>query len=725
MKKNSTEPLHTIITHMLLSQQTLFILLVIMVFAVSSHWSAKIAIQQARHSTVLIARNVSDYLNRTEHALIALAVTEPTQTGLDSLRAGFNEFDTIYFIQSNGRLEKISPRTSLITVGMDMSSQPYFHPDLSGLKISTPFTSSRTGKPTVYMSLPLRQGEGMIVGEVNLSELQQQIIDETIPITGFSYIIDHNGYFIAHWDADKVASQENIRGTDLYQITLEGTSEPVYSWDEGLSLYTIYTVEPIPNTEWYTINQLPFWTVYAPFLIPAIIGLLTALVLIFLSIRQQRHMISRRVIDPLEFLTDQARRISAGTYLDLDAHPAAPEAYTEVHELMNSISMMEESVRTREVENYRLLSDVKRHLRQERLLRDIDDAFKHFGNLDETLNLLLTKINTHLSIDASSIYIHDSKKACMRSYCRLGFSNPPDLDISSTLEKYISKHIQDNALIQVPSLEKAREPAFRLIQKTENLHSFIGIPLFARGQLIGFLNMFTRSVYSPADEEIEFLKMVGTHTALAIDSTLMFSDLQSSNLEMIKAYDSTLEGWSRAMDLRDRETEGHTQRVTEMSEQLAKQMGIPDEHLIHIRRGALLHDIGKIAVPDSILLKAGPLTPEEWEIMRYHPQYARDFLMEIEYLRPAMDIPSHHHEHWDGSGYPDHLVGEDIPLAARIFSVIDVWDALTSDRPYREAWTTQRTLDYIVRQSGKYFDPAVVKEFLKIVPRQNGTQASK
>ena len=239
--------------------------------------------------------------------------------------------------------------------------------------------------------------------------------------------------------------------------------------------------------------------------------------------------------------------------------------------------------------------------------------------------------------------------------------------------------------------------------------------MYVRNDLIGFLNLFTRSTYTPADDELSFLKLVGGHAALAIDSVIILNDLQVSNLELVKAYDSTLEGWSHAMDLRDRETEGHTLRVTELSEILAKQMGIPDELLVHVRRGALLHDIGKIAVPDSILLKPGPLSDQEWEIMRRHPQYAHDFLVPIDYLRPAVDIPLRHHERWDGSGYPDKLAGDTIPLPARIFSVIDVWDALTSDRPYRSAWPRQKALKYILEQSGTHFDPEVVRQFLKII----------
>jgi putative two-component system response regulator len=192
-------------------------------------------------------------------------------------------------------------------------------------------------------------------------------------------------------------------------------------------------------------------------------------------------------------------------------------------------------------------------------------------------------------------------------------------------------------------------------------------------------------------------------------------NLEQVHLQLLAAYDATIEGWSRAMDLRDKETEGHTQRVTLLSEKLARLAGISEVGLIFFRRGALLHDIGKLGVPDAILLKPDKLTAEEWDIMRQHPQYAYDMIHPIEYLRPALDIPYCHHEKWDGSGYPRGLKGEEIPLAARIFAIIDVWDALTSDRPYRPAWDEEKTREYINEQSGKHFDPHIVELFNKLM----------
>jgi putative two-component system response regulator len=192
--------------------------------------------------------------------------------------------------------------------------------------------------------------------------------------------------------------------------------------------------------------------------------------------------------------------------------------------------------------------------------------------------------------------------------------------------------------------------------------------------------------------------------------------LEEANAHLLAAYEATIEGWSHAMDLRDRETEGHSQRVAQLTVKLAQQLGMSSEQIMHLRRGALLHDMGKIGIPDPILHKTGKLSDEEWATMRRHPQLAYDMLYRVEYLRPALDIPYCHHEKWDGTGYPRGLKGEEIPLAARLFAIVDVWDALTSNRPYRPAWGGDEALAYIREQSGRHFDPQVVDLFFRVFP---------
>jgi PAS domain S-box-containing protein/putative nucleotidyltransferase with HDIG domain len=240
-------------------------------------------------------------------------------------------------------------------------------------------------------------------------------------------------------------------------------------------------------------------------------------------------------------------------------------------------------------------------------------------------------------------------------------------------------------------------------------------PMLGRDQVVGVIQVQASDVNHFTAGDAEVISLVANTAAVAIENARLLEDLQHSNLELLQAYDATLEGWSRALDLRDRETEGHTKRVAQAAVELAQVLGLSGEDLANFQRGALLHDIGKMGIPDSILLKPGPLTPDEMEIMRRHPQYAYDLLHPTEYLRPALEIPYCHHEKWDGMGYPRRLKGEEIPLGARIFAVIDVWDALTSDRPYRLAWSEADALAYIRAQSGLHFDPDIVEAFFKMM----------
>ena len=198
-------------------------------------------------------------------------------------------------------------------------------------------------------------------------------------------------------------------------------------------------------------------------------------------------------------------------------------------------------------------------------------------------------------------------------------------------------------------------------------------------------------------------------------SYLDVTDRENARLELAEAYEATIKGWSRALELRDPNTSGHTVRVAELTVRLARQFGIDGDELVNVERGALLHDIGKLAIPDRILQKPGPLSESEWVEMRKHTLFALEMLTPISYLRQALDIPASHHERWDGSGYPNGLTGEDIPFAARMFAVVDVWDALNSTRPYRASWPQEKTFKYIKENAGKQFDPAIVKVFLKMI----------
>jgi putative nucleotidyltransferase with HDIG domain len=247
------------------------------------------------------------------------------------------------------------------------------------------------------------------------------------------------------------------------------------------------------------------------------------------------------------------------------------------------------------------------------------------------------------------------------------------------------------------------------------LRSILCAPLMIKDALIGVIyadNRARAGIFQEPDKKL--ISAFADAAAVAIDNARLFETLEEKNRELEEAYQATLEGWVRALDMRDKETEGHTQRVTVLTQRLARAMGVDDDQMIHITRGALLHDIGKMAIPDSILLKPGALTDAERELIKQHPKYAYDMLKRIDFLLPAIDIPHYHHERWDGAGYPEGLSGEHIPFPARIFPVIDVWDALTSDRPYRGALPHDEVKERIKADAGSHFDPQVVEVFLQM-----------
>ena len=247
------------------------------------------------------------------------------------------------------------------------------------------------------------------------------------------------------------------------------------------------------------------------------------------------------------------------------------------------------------------------------------------------------------------------------------------------------------------------------------LRSILCVPLKLKDELIGVLYVDNRAHAGIFKEnDLELISAFADQAAVAIDSARLFEDLQESHRELERAYQATLEGWVRALDMRDKETEGHTQRVTILTHRLARSMGVSDAELVHITRGALLHDIGKMAIPDGILLKPGQLTADERKLIQKHPVYAYEMLSPIDFLVPAIDIPYCHHEKWDGTGYPRALKQDQIPYAARIFPVIDVWDALTSDRPYRKAMPHDEVRQIVKADSGTHFDPVVVEAFMDL-----------
>ena len=367
------------------------------------------------------------------------------------------------------------------------------------------------------------------------------------------------------------------------------------------------------------------------------------------------------------------------------------------------------------IENARLFSETQRRLERLTALRTIDMAINASLDLRVTLNILLEQIVYQLHMDAAAILLYNPHTQLLDYAARHAFRGSVDTHAAMRIGEGIAgRAALERQTISIPDIRANSNHHTPMHWLTvEEFTACWATPLIAKGQIKGVLEVFCRSPFQPDQDWLEFLETLSGQSAIAVDNATLFNDLQRSNTELMLAYDTTLEGWSRALDLRDHDTEGHTQRVTELSVRLAEVMGLEDSKLLQIRRGALLHDIGKLGVPDGILHKPGPLTPEERDIMSRHPVHAYEMLSPIEFLAPAINIPYCHHEKWDGTGYPRGLKGNQIPLEARIFAVADVWDSICSDRPYRKAWPVEKAIEHLKQESGRYFDPEIVDIFIK------------
>ncbi len=372
------------------------------------------------------------------------------------------------------------------------------------------------------------------------------------------------------------------------------------------------------------------------------------------------------------------------------------------------------------IENARLYERGEQQIRQLTVLRDIDSAISSSFDLHVTLNLLIGYAARELNADAIAILLYNSDLKSLSLYTSTGLTNKHNFSSAHIRigEGFAGRVVLQRKLVHIADLNKITDSSLAPYTVGENFKSYFGVPLIGKGQIKGVMEVFAREEVHPDPDWFNFLHTLAGQAAIAIDNAQLFKNLQRSNQELTLAYDTTLAGWGQALELRDKETRGHTNRVVELTFELARRIGVEGEELTHIMRGALLHDIGKMGIPDHILHKPGPLTEEEWVIMRQHPQYAYDLINPIPYLRPALDIPYGHHERWDGSGYPRGLKGKDIPLAARIFAVVDIWDALLYKRVYRDAWPEEKVLEYLKNTAGIELDPDIVEGFLELLEEE-------
>jgi putative nucleotidyltransferase with HDIG domain len=442
-----------------------------------------------------------------------------------------------------------------------------------------------------------------------------------------------------------------------------------------------------------------------------------------LALKEGADRFIRKPVDPDEFMKvihDIEENTDGGR---VAAREPATETKEEIFKLYSErlIKKLEQKMTDleREIEERRQAEEkIKLQLKRLDALRTIDMAITGSLDLHITLNILLDQITNMLGITTADVLILNPETNMLGYAAGRGFFT----DALQHTELMIGKGFAGRAALErrtitVPDINEVKNGFVQSdLIRQENFVTYVAVPLIAKNKIKGVLELFHRQPFTFDRECLDFLESLALQAAIAIDNATLFNDLERSNTDLLIAYDTTIEGWSKALDMRDRETEGHSQRVARKTTSIAREMGVKDSDLVHVKRGALLHDMGKIGIPDSILYKPGPLTEEERKIMHRHPVYAYEMLSSIPFLRPALDIPYCHHEKWDGTGYPRGLKGDKIPLAARIFAVVDVWDALTSDRFYRTAWPKEKALEHIRFSSITHFDPKVVEIFSKILP---------
>lgn len=367
----------------------------------------------------------------------------------------------------------------------------------------------------------------------------------------------------------------------------------------------------------------------------------------------------------------------------------------------------------------KLEAEAARRVAQLQSLRNIDLAITSSTDLRVVMEVFHAQVERHCNPTAWGVMRLDPQSGFLETFSYRGWA--PLLPPCPRLrlgEGHEGRATMERRVVVEPELADSEPPCeHRECQERDHARSLVVAPLIAKGRVMGVLRLFYKERFEPDAAWLEYLETLAGQGAIALDNAALFGDLTVARDDLALAYETTIEGWARALDLRDKETEGHSRRVTEITVSLARQMGIKPAELVHVRRGALLHDVGKMGIPDSILLKPGQLDPDERRVIERHASFGRDLLKPIRFLAPAMDIPWCHHERWDGSGYPRRLTGDEIPIGARIFAVVDVWDALTNDRPYRKAMSHDVALSLIEEGAGSHFDPEVVQVFIEEIGR--------
>ncbi|HDD55511.1 MAG TPA: GAF domain-containing protein [Chloroflexi bacterium] len=364
-----------------------------------------------------------------------------------------------------------------------------------------------------------------------------------------------------------------------------------------------------------------------------------------------------------------------------------------------------------------LYQETQTHLDKLTSLQRIEQTVLENLSLPTTLDMLVDQLVKELAVDAAAIlYFHPQLKT-LKFITQTGFRQNilqhTDLEVGEGLA---GRAAESRTMIHIPDLKHTTQQISRDLEfSTERFVSYFGVPLTAKGRLVGVMELFHRERLDPDQSWIDLLEMIAGLAAIAIDHQNIYKNLERSRNELDIALDAIIEGWAQALELRGIESPGHWRRIEELTLSVGAKLGIKGESLVNLRRGALLHDIGKMAIPDEVLHKRTPLSADERALIGKHPIDAYELLKEVAGLKSALEVPLYHHERWDGTGYPYQLVGEDIPYLARIFTVVDVWDAMRSERPYRKAFSRQKALQTLKDEAGKGFDPEIVQVFIDLL----------
>ncbi len=608
----------------------------------------------------------------TEHILNITLQTSPVFSNLAALPSGSEELA--------GSAGKILP------TGKPPLPSPADHRAMFG----PPFLSidPLTGDARIYLA-QRQTGGAVILGQLSQAPIQTSIdAGNRDRPNEMVYLMDDKGLILARSQLDlkfpaalpAFSGEPNQNAYSAASIAIQNSHS------------NSQAVVRLQNAGWYIISLAPLQGDYFPYLLSSLLILL-AIVAVWVN-------------SDTKVLRNGSNGLHPSGRPEVNASPALPLPPVKESAIAGALSLTP----AEEDREARLLAEA---------LRDTASVLNSSLNFDEVMSRILDNVGQVVPHHSSSIMLIDKdgdtvRIVASRGYTPLGmdeYSKRVRLSIRNT--STLSQMFNSGQPLIIPNTVKSSY--WVDLPESKWIRSYAAAPIQVKGRIIGFLNLNSPTAGFYQSRQSNRLLAFADQAGIAIENARLLQQLQESNRELVKTYDITLQGWSKALELRDYETEGHSQRVVAMTLKIAAGMGIEEPGLTYIRYGVLLHDIGKIGIPDSILFKPGPLTDEEWKIMRMHPQYALDILASIPYLAPSIDIPYNHHERWDGTGYPRGLMGEEIPLAARIFAIVDVWDGLRQSRPYHASWSVDEAIRYIKAESGKQFDPAVVELFLQLI----------